>query len=205
MACLLVLSLPREVGAVPFGPLSVRFAFFGLIAVVTTVVPGLWNGQVWTYRYLVGVSPGGLWLPVFLSIPGTQALASWLPLVWFYTAAWPSRAPVSRTGLCVTLAISAILLACLMRFEMTSLWTVIRPEPDYVGCGARTREPRHVYIQFRPVLPGLGSRSRAARHDGRDGVPSGTLGMASRPTCSLRGRGVRFVSSPDRGGVDHRA
>lgn len=122
MTRVLVMSLPREVGALPFGPLSARFALFALIVAVAANVYPL--DRAWSYTILV-THPGPLWLPYFLTFLTTRALLPCLPLVWFYAAAWPVREPVSRTGLCVTMGISSVLLAGLAGFETSVFWSLI--------------------------------------------------------------------------------
>lgn len=122
MTRVLVMSLPREVGAVPFGLLSVRFAFFALIVAVATNVYPL--DRAWSYTILV-THPGGLWLPYLLTFRATRGILAGLPLVWFYAAAWPAREPMSRTGLCVTMGISAVLLTGLAGLEMNGFWSLI--------------------------------------------------------------------------------
>jgi hypothetical protein len=186
MARVLARSLPREVAAVRLGPLFVRFAFFALIVVVASNVYPL--DQAWPYTILV-THPGRLWLPYVLTLRATRALSAGLPLVWFYTAASPAREPVSRSGLCVTMGISAVLLAGLTGFELNGFWSLIsgRSLMTLGGLLVHISQPilTFNFVQFYLAwVVGLGllgttlaTGSRAERWGWRIGLPAAFIAL----------------------------
>lgn len=149
LARVLLLSLPREIGTVPIALLSLRFALVALIVAVATNVHPL--DRLWSFRYLVTFS-GALWLPYLLTLLATRALLAFLPLVWFFTAAWPAREPMSRTGLCVAMGISAALLTGLAGFEVSGLRSLITGQGLMTPGGALAQIGRPIltfnFVQF---------------------------------------------------------
>jgi hypothetical protein len=118
--------------------------------------------------------------------------------VWFYAAAWPAREPMSRTGLCVTMGISAVLLTGLAGLEINGFWSLISGPSLMTLGGVLVHIGRPIltfnFVQFYLVwVVGLG-------------LLGTTVGTASR----LHRRCVRFLDSPgngrmDDGRMDHRS